>query len=399
MPLVAIVNDENVEAWAQTAEEWTALKGTYRSSGLTMTCGQEGFPKTSPRGRPFFSHKAGANCQLHEGGPETAEHLAAKAAIAEAARACGWIATVEYPAPDRSWIADVLVERDGRRIAIEVQWSPQTEADFLRRQGRYEAAGLECFWLSGPSNARTAHRVPSHALAGTAENLTIALHTSITGSLAPIDLRAGIIHLLRGDFQDQAEAIAAGLEVETLMVRCWQPSCTRWMTVWYLSAVDIETRCGQRGRLTVNWSQYERWATERVETVVQDAVVSTVRQTGLAPAARYGRRFAKELQQHYQAALCPTCGIHQGDAYMPRQREWTTYQVPYRATFPFLAATTNVHHLCIDGGRGRCEPRPALESPTFPRSTDSWSVQPPTAHKEALELPTRLPTKFPRSVR
>ncbi|HYI94253.1 MAG TPA: hypothetical protein VEX68_11965 [Bryobacteraceae bacterium] len=36
----------------------------------------------------------------------------------------------------------------------------------LRRQARYEAAGLECFWLAGPTNEKSAAGVPSHLLTG-----------------------------------------------------------------------------------------------------------------------------------------------------------------------------------------------------------------------------------------
>jgi len=136
MPLVATVGSERVESWRLSPSEWLGLKASYREVGLVMSCGQPGLPKTSQLGNQFFAHKNGTLCALHEGGPETQQHLRAKAIIAETARSMGWTATVECPSVDRSWIADVMIEKAGRRVAVEVQWSTQSDFDFRRRQTR-----------------------------------------------------------------------------------------------------------------------------------------------------------------------------------------------------------------------------------------------------------------------
>ena len=72
-----------------TSVEWAELKASYRASGLVMSCGQAGIPKTSSLGTQFFAHAPGSDCQAHEGGPESPEHLATKAAVARAAREIG----------------------------------------------------------------------------------------------------------------------------------------------------------------------------------------------------------------------------------------------------------------------------------------------------------------------
>jgi spore coat protein CotF len=69
-----------------------------------------------------------------------------KTLIAQAARHAGWQASVEWSPEVRTWTADVLAELDGRRMALEVQWSRHDAGEFARRQKRYAADGVECFW-------------------------------------------------------------------------------------------------------------------------------------------------------------------------------------------------------------------------------------------------------------
>lgn len=112
MPLVAILDGERLESFHLDDEQWSQLRGSYRDHELRMTCGELAIPKTSSRGMRFFAHKPGSDrCALHVGRPETPEHLQSKALLAEAARELGWEATIEHVAPDRAWIADVLIER------------------------------------------------------------------------------------------------------------------------------------------------------------------------------------------------------------------------------------------------------------------------------------------------
>lgn len=47
-----------------------------------------------------------------------------------------------------SWVADVLAVKGERRIAFEVQVSPQQFMFYRIRQQRYRGAGVKCVWLS-----------------------------------------------------------------------------------------------------------------------------------------------------------------------------------------------------------------------------------------------------------
>jgi hypothetical protein len=77
---------------------------------------------------------------------ETAQHQRAKTEIAEACRRAGYEPRLEFVGDD--WRADVLAALPGGgRIAFEVQWSPLTLEEALRRQQRYTRDGVRGCWF------------------------------------------------------------------------------------------------------------------------------------------------------------------------------------------------------------------------------------------------------------
>jgi hypothetical protein len=81
---------------------------------------------------------------------ESRQHLELKQLAAQAAEKDGWNARFEVSETNPSgkrWIADVLLEKDGRRVAIEAQWSAQSSFDFRKRQVPYREACVETIWL------------------------------------------------------------------------------------------------------------------------------------------------------------------------------------------------------------------------------------------------------------
>lgn len=110
-------------------------------------CDAPAVPKTSINGVQFFSHLAD-ECVT---APETIWHRTGKLALVSALRHWGLNVGDEVdgttPLGD-PWRADVLFHIGGRRIAIELQRSYQHLKDFIRRQERYRASGVECYWLT-----------------------------------------------------------------------------------------------------------------------------------------------------------------------------------------------------------------------------------------------------------
>jgi hypothetical protein len=78
---------------------------------------------------------------------ERPAHAQLKGRLADVARTIGWQTTLE--AHGDGFRADVILERDGRRIACEVQLSPCPIDAYRERQDRYRSAGVEAFWFVG----------------------------------------------------------------------------------------------------------------------------------------------------------------------------------------------------------------------------------------------------------
>jgi competence CoiA-like predicted nuclease len=158
MPLVAFLDGDRIESYLATDEHRDLVKSEYKSRSLLMRCGVPGIPRTSRRGLKHFAHKTNLRCGLIECWSESPQYRMLKTLIAQAARDDGWQVSVECSAEGRAWTADVLTGRDGRRLALEVQWSRQDAGEFRRRQERYAADGVECFWQVHRRNKDEARR-------------------------------------------------------------------------------------------------------------------------------------------------------------------------------------------------------------------------------------------------
>ncbi|CAB3754283.1 competence protein CoiA [Paraburkholderia humisilvae] len=126
--------------------DWSALKqghvlGQFRGA----CCNAPMVPKTSMGGLRFFAHASG-ECG---NAPESVWHEETKASVFDAFASVVSLASVESPGRGTvgRWIADVHVRVGNRQIAIEIQQSQQTLAEYVRRQRRYQDGGWECYWL------------------------------------------------------------------------------------------------------------------------------------------------------------------------------------------------------------------------------------------------------------
>ncbi|OXI80616.1 hypothetical protein CFB50_19315 [Burkholderia sp. AU33423] len=136
-----------VDAAAFSISEWDLLKESTQLGDFLMPCCRApAVLKTSINGLPFFAHLS-VECAT---APETQWHRSGKTAVLAALNGMGIAGAEEVPGAspggDR-WAADVLFSVAGRTIVIELQRSYQHLRDFLRRQERYIASGVECYWL------------------------------------------------------------------------------------------------------------------------------------------------------------------------------------------------------------------------------------------------------------
>lgn len=126
-------------------ESWDQLKKDYQIGNLKMICcGANAIPKTSIKYNRFFAHQS-VECST---APETIWHKTSKKIIVEEFSKLGFKAIEEQIG--RGWIADVYVEFNGRKIAIELQQSPQTLKVYIERQKKYSEFQVEAYWLVFP---------------------------------------------------------------------------------------------------------------------------------------------------------------------------------------------------------------------------------------------------------
>ncbi|MGR5065026.1 competence protein CoiA [Photobacterium sp. DNB22_13_2] len=149
MPLRATLDGSAVQSFNYSSNEWGQLKSSYKSRTLTMACcGHKAIPKTSKLGTRYFAHARRGECTS---APETADHLKLKTIVAKAAEDAGWQVTTEFegmtPGGEK-WVADVYCQRGDKTMVFEVQWSHQSESEYLRRTEKYEASGINrVAWL------------------------------------------------------------------------------------------------------------------------------------------------------------------------------------------------------------------------------------------------------------
>jgi len=146
MPLSAIVAGNTVIGPDLSGKEWADLAARHKK-GLAITmacCGAPGHLRKSKRGTQHFYHAVDTGCGYEE---ESPEHLELKYLVYRTCKDAGWQTYVECPAPDRSWVADVLAEKDGRKVAFEIQISAISPDELAERDRRYRDAGIESYWL------------------------------------------------------------------------------------------------------------------------------------------------------------------------------------------------------------------------------------------------------------
>ena len=133
-----------------TAEQWEAVKQDVKDRHPLWRlpcCDAQVIAKTSQGGLRFFAHKARNSCTWTA---ETIHHIRLKQVAIEVARHLGYQANTEVSGEtpeSEKWVADVLAVRGKAKVAIEVQWSAQTNEELIERQRRYQRAGIKGFWL------------------------------------------------------------------------------------------------------------------------------------------------------------------------------------------------------------------------------------------------------------
>jgi Competence protein CoiA-like family len=187
MPLRCLgPNGQSIQSFDLPEAEWSALRlENRRLRQLRMPCCDASVVmRTSTLGLKFFAHKSRGPCQS---APETEAHLALKTLAAQAARRAGWTCATEAGGSSPSgetWTADVLADKGKAKIAIEIQWSPQTNEESLYRQERYRQSGVRCLWLFRGTGFPVSQNFPAACVSG---DLTTGFKVHLGGQEMPVD--------------------------------------------------------------------------------------------------------------------------------------------------------------------------------------------------------------------
>lgn len=354
MPLTATLHGARIDSVLITDEQWKTFKAASRASELLMACGKPGFPRTSRHGLRHFAHKSKADCVRPECWSETAQHLAAKAAVARAADADGWNATVEYPAPDRSWIADVMAEKNGRRVAFEIQWSRQSAEEFTRRQERYGSDDIECLWIIHRRNLAAAQEaeVPYAVFSDQITDLDVIPCEGLFAGDEAAPLADVVQHRLAGIQHGRIEVEVVEASFAMTEMGCF--SCKAPSTVWVLDHVKARTRCGQTLYFS---STYELWAEKRIETTLRAAALEAVSTSGrewppLSPLRMHHSNTAKAGYLAYGCTHC-TRGF-MGDYFIAHESDREPATAAVGVPMAVDSALLELPHTCVDRGDGHC---------------------------------------------
>jgi len=153
MPLTALdALGTLIDSTTATDEAWrTVYKTRPRSILRCRGCGDGMQAKVSSLGLRFFAHdRVRPDCPSNG---ESPDHRWLKSRLAAAVRTAGWTAEIE--AEPRAgdiggWRADVLAiaPEGARRVALEAQLAPMTEAVGVERTERYAQDGIETLWVT-----------------------------------------------------------------------------------------------------------------------------------------------------------------------------------------------------------------------------------------------------------
>jgi hypothetical protein len=161
-----------IHAFDLSPEDWRALEHeNRRARHLRLPCcSAQVTLRRSPRGTQFFAHKALGECAT---APETEAHLRLKQMAVEIARANGWEAETEVA--EATWRADVLAHKGSAKVAVEIQWSPQTNEETMQRQERYATSGVRGLWLLRQDGFPIDQTLPAARISGSLEEGFVAL--------------------------------------------------------------------------------------------------------------------------------------------------------------------------------------------------------------------------------
>jgi competence protein CoiA len=245
---------------------------------------------------------------------ETEVHLELKSMVVEAVRTQGWTAKTEVTdvtPKGEQWRADVFAQKGKAKVAIEIQWSGQTNDETLRRQERYKQCGIRGLWLLRQPDFPVSHSLPAVCVGGSLHDGFTALipnsgvqmnardrsHVTQWRQAMPLGefLEAAFDGRFRFGVPLNAKATVTVLGAETT---CWScPAKTRKVTGIVVKFGPHDCRFGL--------SEIGEHS-ELLPTVLRHLPRNL-------NIGKIKRRFSNSLKKSYVSNGCFSCGVLQGE--------------------------------------------------------------------------------------
>jgi hypothetical protein len=318
-----------IHAFDLSRDEWRTLARENRATRhLRMPCcSAEITLKTSQHGTQFFAHRAIGNCTT---APETEAHLRLKQMAVAAARANGWNATTEMSgstADGERWKADVLAEKAGQKVAVEIQWSGQTNEESLSRQRRYTSSGIRGLWLLRRSGFPITRDLPAARIFENADRSLAALIPTGSGEQSvPMEefLHAAFSRRLKFGMP---EGFAATVSIGASYTDCWRSSCqARTRIITYVVVTYGPYEC----QFTIpKLGEYPELFPIIRNHLPNDPEIGEIK-----------HRYSKTQERSYLSNGCVRCDALIGEWYeiFSRHREQTVCEFVIPASKPWLHA-------------------------------------------------------------
>lgn len=328
---------EQVEALRGPFDRWAAQRAARKLLGLKPEKALPG--EESETLRAFGERRA---------------HRELKERVADLASAHGWQPTLE--AAGDGFRVDVLLERDGRRVACEVQLSSCPIDSYKERIARYSTAGLESIWLVGsyPDALKPDAKLPLFRVGwpddegqphlGFAERERYARRGRVV-DVAARPLADALPLLLDRSIRFAAEArVQPYVEFLGWTSPCWK--CEAEVPLWYTRLVG-RTCCGLPH--DDDFHPSEEW-----QDSFSPAVRELARQAGLSDAA-IKPRFSRTAGSTYMSFGCLACDAIYGDWFVRQDLCEVVYEPPiFGQTEAGDVISMKRPHWCAGDGAGNC---------------------------------------------
>ncbi len=297
MPLRCVDDTgDRLLAFDLTPADWTLLaERNRRQRHLRMPCcGAEVSLRRSKLGTQFFAHKKVGSCVT---APETEGHLRLKQLAVEVARSRGWDAETEVTgrgANGEPWRADVLARRGDARIAIEIQWSSQTDEETLRRQERYRQSGVRGLWLIRHGGFPLSNALPAAQLIEASDGYLAELPQKFVARQSmPVRayLEAAFDRRLRFGLPVGETMVASILTGSTT---CWHDSCRAETTI--VTGIHIQVGAAEHVLTLSRFEDFPDLFAEIAPHVPADRGIGAIK-----------HRYSRTLERSYLSNGCVAC--------------------------------------------------------------------------------------------